>query len=555
MPRRTSGTSKESKRSRRSSDSASSSAPPSPCHVFPSHGNIIHQYAHGISNLPGHHPLPSNTRGYTQAPPAYDAPLAQYGSGAHGSNSLYQYYPATSSGINGIAGSTSLPNLYSTDRNAAFVSRTFTPDRTPSYQYHSPRSLQSNHSSQHGYFTKTAIGDPASRSTPTYCTSSAPSIPATSPNYNAGLAAYYTNHHGLGASKASPSGSSFMASQYPTPPSMSAATSTPCNIYNYLAAPDCTVDSSLISYEPRKLHLSHSWFDTRNVTSWNTFSMSTLMAIPELTQALNSSASLVFPYPPDPSTCFGRDLLEKCVGKVCVKVNQVLRAVQGQPHMTIMTLSDASSRKFLPDFTAGYQDDDEKTIENDTRRRVVGVLRGSHLWHTRMRNGKEHDQKRYLAGLADVHQAMRLHGTRYGYIISEVELVCVRYRASKDSRKVPVYGALELSASIPMLSTRPMTSPGRWEMTPAVALFYLHMLAQNRALPGHHHWKLEIGAPKDGTRKVHKERDAWMPGILKSEERKMMTARKWVHPNDKVSRFERKLGESSKSSSKRRKRS
>ena len=217
--------------------------------------------------------------------------------------------------------------------------------------------------------------------------------------------------------------------------------------------------------------------------------------------------------------------------------------VQGQPHITMMALTEGKSR-FQPDFTSGYADDNEKTIENDGRRRVVGVLKASSHWSTRMRGGHDADKKRYLAGLADVHQAMRLHGTRYGFIVSELELLCVRYRASPENKKVPLFGALELSSPIAIGTPRPSSG---MHMTAGVVLFYLNMLAQSRPLTGQLHWKLDIGAPKEGTRKVHLARtDEWMPDVLKLEERKMMTARKWGYPKDKISRYERQLGESSK---------
>jgi hypothetical protein len=75
-------------------------------------------------------------------------------------------------------------------------------------------------------------------------------------------------------------------------------------------------------------------------------------------------------------------------------------------------------------------------------------------------------------------------------------------------------------------------------MTACLALWGLCMLAGDEPMPGHAHWKAEIGAPADGTRRKALPRDAWMPQPQLAEKREAKRARGWVLPECPVGRKE-----------------
>ena len=76
------------------------------------------------------------------------------------------------------------------------------------------------------------------------------------------------------------------------------------------------------------------------------------------------------------------------------------------------------------------------------------------------------------------------------------------------------------------------------KMTAGLALWYLHMQAGDEPLPGHQHWKLEIGKPSAMTRKKHLLRDAWMPKPVLVETRRAKRIRGWIWPNEEFSKRE-----------------
>lgn len=174
-----------------------------------------------------------------------------------------------------------------------------------------------------------------------------------------------------------------------------------------------------------------------------------------------------------------------------------------------------------PHFLANYQNDFEKTLAGNGRGRVVGVVKTFDRWNTSMRHEIGQRRVEYLAGLSHVHRYMREHGCRYGFIITEIELVCVRLGTSD----IPYFGSLELAPTVELKNQEGLTG--------ALALWYLHMLAKEDPLPGQLGWKVEIGPPGDLTRsKILEKKDSWIPEPGMAEKRAAKTVRGWVMPGD-----------------------
>lgn len=159
--------------------------------------------------------------------------------------------------------------------------------------------------------------------------------------------------------------------------------------------------------------------------------------------------------------------------------------------------------------------------------RVVGLVRSFDRFNTGMRCEGNIKRVEYLRGLSAVHYAMREHGTRYGFILTEIELVIVR----NGTETTPNFGDLEITSI-------PLTTSSEDKLTACLALWGLCQIASDNAPPGHVHWKSEIGAPAEGTRRKAKARDSWMPSPQLAEKREAKRGRGWVMPEDAVGRKE-----------------
>jgi len=314
-------------------------------------------------------------------------------------------------------------------------------------------------------------------------------------------------------------------------------------LLEYLTAANPT--PALVSQKPEhsQLQNTHFWFDVRNLRSWSDFSIATIAAMPGLLQLLqcpvNASA---LPQPSkinnNPDTV--NRLHDLCRDYHSVKVNAALKIAQGEKHMVMRSLTLGRTNRQQAEFVSNYQSDTGKTIYGNGRGRVVGLVRCFDEWNTGMRSESPSQRIRYLQGLADVHRFMREHGCRYGFIVTEIELVCVRCGGEPDENGVPYFGFLELASPIQMAThcSSVSNNSSNLQMTATLALFYLHMLAKESPLPGQYGWKMEIGAPTAVTRKRHLDRDDWMPKPTVKEKRDALSRRGWFWPNEAFSRKE-----------------
>jgi hypothetical protein len=296
--------------------------------------------------------------------------------------------------------------------------------------------------------------------------------------------------------------------------------------------------------EPGHGQNTHFWYDIRNVKLWDDFTVDTMRAVPHLLDLLEfpiPTSKLPSPVRLNQTPDSLRQLAEICAQHHAVKVNAALKITQGAAkHITIRTLAAAAAAttsRQQPDFVANYQSDDDKIISGHGAGRVVGIVKGFEQWSSSMQNGTPADRVNYLRHLAHLHRFMREHGTRYGFIMTEVELVCVRAGGAPAADNVPLFGFLEVSPAI-QVSTQGADAGGKLRMTVGLALWYLHMLAKEQPFVGQHHWRMDVGAPAALTRRRHIPRDAGLPKPTLPEKREAKRIRGWVWPDEPLSKRE-----------------
>ena len=310
----------------------------------------------------------------------------------------------------------------------------------------------------------------------------------------------------------------------------------------YLTAPNPTPSLTQRTVEPRPISRTDFWFDIRNVRVWSDFNISTVAAVPSFLELLKVGISAR--YLPAPGSVNLKpetpaQFAELCANHHAVKVNAALKVSQGEKHIAIRALKMTSSApRQQPNFVASYQSDAEKTIYGDGRGRVVGVVRCFDQWNSGMRNESALSKIAYLRTLAHLHRCMREHGCRYGFIITEIELVCVRAGGPlNEDSEMPLFGYLELATPI-QISTSGLTAEGELQMTADLALWYLHMLAKEEPLPGQYTWRMDVGGPAARSRSHHLPQDSWIPTVHQVDKREAKRARGWVFPNEPLNKRE-----------------
>ncbi|KFY85523.1 hypothetical protein V500_08340 [Pseudogymnoascus sp. VKM F-4518 (FW-2643)] len=279
----------------------------------------------------------------------------------------------------------------------------------------------------------------------------------------------------------------------------------------------------------------HFWWDIRQIRPWTSFTSTTITSIPGLaallTVALPASS---LPAPSAPRTTHPEtesELATIYTSFYAAKLNAALAVAQGSRHLLMRAPTPSSTQD--ASFVSNYTDDTSALIFGRGLGRVVGLVKSFDRWNSAMRVEGNHKRVAYLRGLAHLHRCMREHGCRYGFLMTEIELVVVR----NGGEATPHFGYLEV-ASIPLAETGEGGEDGEVKMTALLALFYLHMLARDAPLAGQVGWKAEIGAPAEGTRRKCLPRDEWMPAPQLAEKREAKRARGWVWPEEAVGRKE-----------------
>ncbi|KAF2262789.1 hypothetical protein CC78DRAFT_519574 [Lojkania enalia] len=307
---------------------------------------------------------------------------------------------------------------------------------------------------------------------------------------------------------------------------------------------------------------NHFWWDVRNLRSWTDFNINTITALPSIPELLQ--VPVPSNYLPEPSRALNlqpeneSQLHDIYTSYYTPKLNAALKVALGEAHMSMKSLKPAVGIRPQPEFVSNYPSDYEKTIYGDSRGRVVGLVKCYDQWNTGMRGESPPKQVLYLQGLAHLHRVMREHGCRYGFIITEIELLCVRCGGPSSAATpdpttfntqtgIPIFGYLETSPPIRLSTHGLHPETGAIQMTAGLALWYLHMLAKENPFEGMGTWRMEVGGPAALTRQNFLERDSWVPKPNLSEKRDAKRVRGWVWPEEPLSKRECGKGKRGKS--------
>ncbi|KAJ9157925.1 Sialidase [Pleurostoma richardsiae] len=313
-----------------------------------------------------------------------------------------------------------------------------------------------------------------------------------------------------------------------------------------------------ISFPLRDPHTKHFWWDVRQVRQWSAFNTSAILSLP-------GAASLLYcPVPssliPTPVATQRHPETESALHSIYAsyylpKLNSALAASSSRPlQLSVPSRSSSSLPSSSPSdcmFVANVTGEPSTAAAifgGKPTARVVGLVKSFDRFNTGMRVEGNVKRVEYLRGLAHLHHAMREHSCRYGFILTEIELVVVR----NGAEGTPHFGYLEVgvvqlnasgtgeqgAASQGESST---SAAGELPMTACLALWGLCMMASDETGAtgqGHAHWRAEIGAPAEGTRRKALPRDDWMPQPQLAEKREAKRARGWVWPEDPIGRKE-----------------
>jgi hypothetical protein len=302
---------------------------------------------------------------------------------------------------------------------------------------------------------------------------------------------------------------------------------------------------------------NYFWWDVRNVRSWDTFSLDTISSIPGLLPLLNFGVdTTVFPQGPSPSnTAVPASELDLAViaSKIYFpKVNAAIQLSQGSTSLSLYPAPSPDRSTGNPHFLANYSHDADRTLDGLPRGRVVGLVKSFDRWNTGMRRESPARKVDYLSALSHLQKCMRDHSCRYGFILTEIELVCVR--AGCDDNDQPYFGYLEVSEAIAtknaaaaaqFAAERGTPEPIETPLTVTLALYYLLMLAKSTPLPGQPSSFMDVGGPGALTRqrtwsgidlpeneRGKDNKDKWIPEPQVGEKRDAKRIRGWVWPQD-----------------------
>ena len=318
-------------------------------------------------------------------------------------------------------------------------------------------------------------------------------------------------------------------------------------LLNYLTSPNPAPSLvRAISFPLRDPHTKHYWWDIRQIRPWTSFSASTVLSLPSAT-----SLSCALPEPllptiaptqrhPETETAlhsmYASYYLPKLNSALALSSARPLQLTPPPKTTSPIGTGMATDCMFVAN-VAGAPPSAAAIFGGKPTARVVGLVKSFDRFNTGMRVEGNVKRVEYLRGLAHLHHAMREHGCRYGFILTEIELVFVRNGAGPT----PHFGYLEIGSV--QLATAHSGGEGpngeeQTQLTACLALWGLCMLAGDDAVIGHAHWRADIGAPAEGTRRKALPRDDWMPQPQLAEKREAKRARGWIWPEDPVGRKE-----------------
>ncbi|EHA56157.1 hypothetical protein MGG_02019 [Pyricularia oryzae 70-15] len=301
-----------------------------------------------------------------------------------------------------------------------------------------------------------------------------------------------------------------------------------------------------ISFPLNDPHTKHFWWDVRQVRPWTAFDASTILSFPGASTLLSTAVpACLLPSLPvtqqHPETeaalysiysSYYLPKLNTALSLSSTRPLQLSHPSKSNSAATTTPSSPASDFVFVVN-ARGETSSATAIFGGKPTARLVGLVKSFDRFNTGMRVDNTKRIK-YLKGLAHLHQIMREHGCRYGFILTEIELVFVR----NGAEETPHFGYLEVGATQLAKHGEGSANNDETPLTACLALWGLCMLVGDEQLPGHAHWRSEIGAPAEGTRRKALPRDDWMPQPGLAERRGAKRARGWVMPEDAIGRKE-----------------
>ncbi|KAI1137845.1 hypothetical protein F5Y05DRAFT_64181 [Hypoxylon sp. FL0543] len=303
-----------------------------------------------------------------------------------------------------------------------------------------------------------------------------------------------------------------------------------------------------ISFPLRDPNTKHFWWDVRQIRPWTSFNLNTILSLPGASGLLNCPVPQ--PLLQQPPTNARHPETEAALHGIYAsyyipKLNSALALSSQRPLQLSVPSSKATAAStndhlFVANI-AGESSTAAAIFGGKPTARVVGLVKSFDRFNTGMRVEGNIKRVEYLRGLAHLHHMMREHGTRYGFILTEIELVICR----NGAEGTPHFGYLEVtSVQLAATADSPSNDGEEMPLTACLALWGLCVMASDDGVNGHGMgigqltWKAEIGAPAEGTRRKALPRDDWMPQPQLAEKREAKRARGWVFPEDPVGRKE-----------------
>lgn len=377
-------------------------------------------------------------------------------------------------------------------------------------------------------------------------------------------------------------------------------------LLSYLTAPNQAIRLVRnVNVVPTRGMHDYFWWDIRHLRNWKSFSLETFDSISGLTKLLKTDipSAMTPPTMVHPSRLAPEcepALIDLIRDIYAPRVNAALAVSQGPKHLRLYPAptvrTSVNKNHGSPHFLANYASDTEQTSSGLLRGRLVGIVKSFDRWNTGMRNEAPPRRVEYLNGLAHLQRCMREHSCRYGFIMTEIELVCVR-AGCEDGNDVPYFGFLEISTPIPtklasfssstsasyapsdgydrfhsptpsittdnsssasssrsrsrsrsashspMLSRRTPYSSAfsasekdglNTPMTATLALYFLLMLSKSVPPPSQPSSYINVGGPGSLTRQriLPEKKDKWIPEPQIGERRDAKRVRGWVWPQD-----------------------
>ncbi|KAE8353788.1 hypothetical protein BDV28DRAFT_99781 [Aspergillus coremiiformis] len=161
----------------------------------------------------------------------------------------------------------------------------------------------------------------------------------------------------------------------------------------------------------------------------------------------------------------------------CDLINRIIRSLRsGFAHMvstqqlagsTVLTFDIGTLAAMIDGFTPGFAFYDPNLDVKTRPNRIPGNVKPSYKWSLDLRNHQNSSARmEFNQVLSQINFYMKQHHARYGFVITDRELVAIR-RLDRN-------GNLELSASIPWPASGTASQP---TLTMLLAIWYLGMLA------------------------------------------------------------------------------